>query len=366
MKRLLILLGFLLAFTAACTKAEVVVNENDGEQSPIPDSLLEEPTKKIHIFNADPSVFHFVSDWLTDTKILYVEKNNSIYQVKFFDIETGESSLVYEDESFITDVIVHPVEDYLLIHTSNQADAALLKVVSLEGAILHEMEIASSELSVNWNASDSQKILITAFHEDWTFDIFVFDGHDENLSIVDVEDPFPKWAGVNQIASINISEHALNGGKLQFLNLETDEISTSEIDNIVYFDTYGERLFIVTVPKDDLFTFSMNSLVGETISEWQMPAVSNYSEWVIPEVVWINEDYMLFKGTEKSGQLDELGSAYNLYAWEGTDYAKLLEGLGPEPLKCSPSGEYCLSGYTSEELIEKASGDRLEWIKFDE
>lgn len=364
MKKLLAVLGLVLIFATACSKDNPIVIEEDNEQPTV--HAEEKPDQPIHIFKANPSVFHFVGDWLTDTKILYVEKNGNVYQVNYFDIETGESGFLYEDESFITDIIVHPTKEYILIHTSNQSDAAILKVLTTDGTVIHEMEIASTELSVNWNTVDPQKILITAFHEDWSFDIFVFDGHDENLFIANIDDPFPKWAGADQVASIVYAEHALDGGTLQFLNVSNNRITFSDSEDIVYFDAFGDRLFTAKAPVNELFTFSISSLDGTLISEWQMPAVSNYSEWVIPEVEWIDENHMLFKGAQKGGQLDEIGQAFSLYTWTEEGNSTVMEGMGAEPLKCSPSGKYCLSGYTSEDLIEKSTGEKRTWIQFGE
>ena len=363
MKRVVMLLGLMLIFITACSSEKPTTVDVDNEDPIL--QVEEDSNQSVHSFKANPSFFHFVGDWLTDSKILYVEKNE-IYQVNYFDIETGESGMIYEDTSFITDIIVHPSQEYILIHTSDQSDVASLKVLTTEGAIMHEMEIASTEITVNWNPVDAQKLLITAFHEDWTFDIFIFNGHVENLFIVNIDDPFPKWAGTDQVVSIFFTEHLLDGGNLQFLNVENDEITYSESGDIIYFDTYGDRLLTVKAPVNDLFTFSMSSLDGKVISEWQMPAVSNYSEWVIPEVEWINENHMLFKSAQKSGQLDDIGQSFNLHEWIDGVSSTVMEDMGAEPLKCSPTGKYCLSGYTSEELIEKDTGVKQNWIYFEE
>lgn len=364
MKRVLLLLGLMLILITACSSEKPITLDLDSKDPIVQEE--EDSFQSVHSLKADPSLFHFVGDWLTDSKILYVEKNERLYQVNYFDVETGDSGIIYEDPSFITDIIVHPSQEYILIHTSDQSDVAILKVLTTEGTVIHEMEIASTEITVNWNSVDAQKLLITAFHEDWTFDTFVFNGHTENLYVVTIDDPFPKWAGINQIVSIFYTEHILDGGNLQFLNVENDEITYSESEDIIYFDSYGDRLLTVNAPNNELFTFSMSSFDGQVISEWQMPAVSNYSEWVIPEVEWINENHILFKGAQKGGQLDDIGQSFNLHEWIDGVSSKVMEGMGAEPLKCSPTGKYCLSGYTSEELIEKDTGVKQNWIHFEE
>ena len=224
MKRIVILLILaLIALTGCTTKKETVEQpEIEKPNEPI-DGPINEPDeenivspKPLPIFKADPSSFHFIADWLTDSKILYVEKRNGVYQVKSYNLETGESNLVYEDESFITDIIVHPSMNYLLVHTSDQSDLAIVKVISMDGVVRHQVEINSTELAIEWNDLDPEKILFTAFHEDWSFDLFVFDGHTESLSVIEMDDPFPKWIGDSRIANIVFSEHPLDGGKYKF------------------------------------------------------------------------------------------------------------------------------------------------------
>ena len=47
-------------------------------------------------------------------------------------------------------------------------------------------------------------------------------------------------------------------------------------------------------------------------SEWTMPVISNYSEWVIPEIEWGSNETVFLPAPEKGGQLDELQSPYRL------------------------------------------------------
>jgi len=318
-----------------------------------------------HVFKADPSNFHFMANWLNDTQILYVVKDNGLYKVNYFDIKTGETKLVYEDSSFIVDVLVHPSGDYLLIHTSDHPNSAVIKIVKLDGTVEHQVEIVSTELSMEWNRENPEKILFTAFHEDWSFDLFAYDGSDDNLSIVKLDDPFPKWAGDNKIFSMLFHEHPLDGGDVQKFQLDTEKVETAGIGNVIYFDVFKDLIGIVQTIDSDVFTYTIRKLDGEVISEWTLPAVSNYSEWVVPPIVWLDRNRLIVKGAEKDGQLDEMGAGFNLYLFEEGNPDLIIKGLDEGPLKCSPSGQYCLNGYTSEELIDINAKETFKWIEFD-
>lgn len=354
----------LLMLLVGCTKTPENFEEKLTEKETLqPEEEITNPLPDRQL-KADPSNFHFIADWLSETDILYVEKSNGIYQVKRFNIETGESQVVFEDDAFIINIWVHPSEEYLLIHTSEQYDAAIVKMMSLDGRVLHEVEIASTELEVEWNSIDPQKILFTAFHEDWTFDIFAYDGHLEDLSIVDVEDPFPKWFGRNQIVAAKLNDHPLDGALVEVVSVASDEREVLAEKHIVYMDTFRESILLVEAPIDGLFTYKLKSAKGSVYAEWQMPAVSNYSEWVIPEIEWIDETTVIATGSEKQGQLDDLAGQYNLYLVANGKLQKTYGNLDNSLLKCSPSGTRCLIGQTSEEIVEMSTGKRYRWIDF--
>jgi hypothetical protein len=363
MRRIIGLLFTIIIIMYGCSeKSELPTVEPHKEEPPdIVEESVESPTPRV--FKADPSSFHFIADWLTDTQILYVVKDNGLYKVNYFDIETGESKLVYEDTSFIIDVLVHPSRDYFLIHTSDHPNSAVIKIVSMDGTVEHQVEIDSTELSIEWNRDNPEKILFTAFHEDWSFDLFAFDGSDDSLSIVELDDPFPKWAGTNKILSILFQEHPLDGGDIQMFDLDTEEVVKTGIGNVIYFDVFDDSIGVVQTIESDAFTYTVRKFDGEIISEWTLPAISNYSEWVVPSMEWLDGNRLIVKGAEKSGQLDEMSAGFNLYLFQEGNPELLFKGLDDGPLKCSPSGQYCLNGYTLDELIDTKTKKKYKWIE---
>ncbi|MCM3710895.1 hypothetical protein [Sporosarcina luteola] len=365
MKRIWYLLVVSVFIMSACSEQKEHSSlQPDSEE---PSDLVEKPAEPSnpHVFKADPSRFHFIADWLTDTQILYVEKDEGEYKVNYFDIETGESGLVYKDDSFIIDVLVHPSRDYLLVHTSEQANAAVVKVIGMDGTIQHQAEISSTELSIEWSRENPDKILFSAFQEDWSFDLFAFDGLDDSLSIVNFDDPFPKWAGDNKIMGMLFNGHPLDGGEIRLFRLDTEEIETFEIDNAVYNDVFEDSMVVVQVIDPEAFEYTVRNLEGPIVARWTLPAVSNYSEWVTPSIEWLDANRLIVKGAEKSGQLDEMAAGFNLYLFEDGNLELLTKGLDAGPLKCSPSGRYCVSGYMSDELIDMKAKEKYKWIDFD-
>ena len=101
-------------------------------------------------------------------------------------------------------------------------------------------------------------------------------------------------------------------------------------------------------------------------AEWTMPAVSNYSEWVFPEIAWISDNTVFMPSPEEGGQLDDLTGPYRLTRIVDGQQEVLAEDITPSSLRCSPSGERCLTGYAADNIIDAKTGEQTIWIRFSE
>lgn len=279
---------------------------------------------------------------------------------------TGAIDTIYEDPSIIIDVLIHPSKDFLLIHTSDNPLSATVKILSMEGSVEDEVVVESSELGIEWNDSDPSRILLTAFHEDWSFDLFLYDGHEDYLELVDLEDPFPKWFGKDLIASGHIEDHALDGGTIEIYDPATGNQRDLELADIVYFDTYRDNLLAVQVDEKEEAIYTWMETDGTIRHQWKMPAVSNYSEWVIPEMAWVSDDEMFMTSPEIGGLIDEMQSPMQLIQMKGTQQKVVADEVEAVKPRCSPSGNRCLTGFTSETLIHTETGEKETWLSFPE
>ncbi|MFD1926566.1 hypothetical protein ACFSFY_00565 [Sporosarcina siberiensis] len=322
----------------------------------------------VHTLTSDQGKFHFIADWLTDTSILFVEKDQNKYFLKIFDFETGDIAILFEDTSVIADVKIHPSKELILLHTSNNPTSATIKILGLDGILKDEITVESSELSIEWNDLDPSLILLTAFHQDWTYDVFLYDGKslDNGFGLIDIGNPFPKWAGKGSILTNSLDEHPLDGGSLNIYDLATDKWIASELTDIVYVDTYEESILVVRIEDNETAHYSITNLDGTVTADWQMPAVSNYSEWIIPEINWVTGNTVILATHDLGGQLDVLDEPYRLTR-VSDGQQKLLEGnVTPSLLRCSASGERCLTGYSAEILINTVTGEEKVWLKLTE
>ncbi|MHA6259496.1 YqgU-like beta propeller domain-containing protein [Sporosarcina sp. CAU 1771] len=365
MRRLLYFLIVTLLLMGGCVAKTEDVEEPIQPLEPIEENPIKEEVE-LKTLQTNTSKFHFVADWLSDFEVLFVEKESNFYYVKSFNLETGKIEIIHKDISIIADVLIHPSKEYILLHTTDNPTSAVLKILSLDGTIHHEITLESSELAIEWNDLDPSLVLLTAFHQDWSFDVFLYNPDEEVLKLIESGDPFPKWYGTDRIV-INLFEgHPLDGSTLMLLNMNTGEEEITDLTNIVYLDTYGNSLLTVKVDGEQKAIYTLIDVEGNPTVEWFNPAVSNYSEWIFPEFSWISEDKLFMSSPDEGGQLDELTSPYRLFHIVDGE-KKVVADVGLSTfLRCSPEGTKCLTGDFGENLIDIPLGEKNRWIHFDE
>ncbi len=360
---MVITFSIIVALLAGCTKNLEEEKPLQGIGDSLDHDLPEEVDVVAQTMAVDPAQFHFVGDWWSDTEIVFVEKVDGIYYIKTYDIQTGDIQALYAESSLVVDVFVHPSEKLLLVHTAPDTTAATVKIVSVEGRVLDEIAVSSSEIAIEWNDMDSALILLTAFYEDWTFDVFLYDGKKEQFGLTKIQDPFPKWRGTQKIVNEHFAEHLLEGGELYEYDLVTGEEKPLGLTEVVYFDTYQDHLLTVQILDEHIAHYNIIGESGTASSSWMMPAVSNYSEWVFPEPFWLSETKLLIPATEKGGQLDRLQQSFRIVRIEdGEQEVVGNEGHVTSRLVCSPNGQYCLTGNTLEKLIDVEKEQEMTWL----
>jgi len=344
-----------------CTqKIDGPVNQIHNKE---PTALVDEEFEQvIKTHRISPEKFHFVADWLTDTKIVFVETDGSIYFVKTFDVKTGKIDTLFEEASIIVDVLIHPSKNALLLHTSTDSASAIVKIIAADGAILDEVSIASSELEIEWSDLDPTLVLLTAFYQDWSFDVFLYDGKEGAINLILMEDPFPKWLGTDKIVSVTEVDGSLEGGNLLVYNRETNKRERSPLEKVLFVDTYEDSLLTVQLDEEENALHTISTQDGSVISSWTMPAVSNYGEWFFPEVSWISSETVILPSVKEGGQLEDLQESYVLVRVTGGQQQPLNKNVVLGPLSCSPDGEKCLTGFSKEHLIDMKTTDELVWL----
>lgn len=355
MKRILVLLGFVVFIIAGCTEKTEDNNEKNNEEKVPPNS--EKVEVDIQQFVADASTFHFVVDWLSDEEILFVEKQADIYRLKTFNIYTKDIRVLYEDKQIIADVRIHPVSNDLLIQTTASPTAATVKVISLEGVVLNEVSIESAELAIEWNDLDPAQLLLTAFYEDWSYDVFYFNGGSNDFSILPIEDPFPKWLGLGHF----VLADAMDKERLAIYDVQSGAKEFLEARSVLTFDTFKNALLIAQLTTDELVNYSIINENQDLVASWGMP-FSESEEWgTFPAFQWIDE----MSGMAIRPAIDEqsVETTYELVKFEGENETIIMEGLENTSLVCSPNQKLCLTGTGLAQILDLEEVTKTPWLQ---
>jgi hypothetical protein len=357
LKKIALVIGMSILLLVSCENPR---NKTVEEVQPREEVEVEVEVDNFKTLEVESSKFHFVVGWLNNSEIVFVEKEENEYNLKAFNVNTGKIVTLFKESMIIIDAIIHPNKEMIILHTSTDSTSANVKMISLEGIVLDEISIASSELAIEWNDLNPNLVLLTAFHQDWTYDVFLYNGKEKDLIELSLGDPFPKWLG-SQIVTVHIPDHPLDGGSLHLYDWASETVQPLPYDDIVHFDTYENSLLIVQIINEKA-EYKIINHDGTILNAWTLPAVSNYSEWVFPDISWIDHETIITLATKSGGELDNLSEPFMLVKLKSGEQVILNNDSNLTTLKCSPNGEKCLTGNSSEKLVDTIEQVEFPWL----
>lgn len=324
--------------------------------------------KILKTYSTANSTFDRVVGWVSETSLVIIERDRDEFQLYSYDVYSAEKLLITTVNKPITHVKIHPFKKHLAIIMSDNSLQATIKIVNIEGKTIDELTIESSEIFVDWNPTNVNLLLITAFNKDWTFDSFSYSSLTQEMTIVPTLHPILKWSSEDSLVVINwIAEDALLGGTISEISIPTSEVSESEDSGYIYFDMNKDLFVSVKIDQiNEEFVYHLTNVMTNEVKVYRMPALSNYSQWFVPEIFWTEEGSFLTYIASKPGLIDSFDGELQLAEFN-LDSQKIKD---PEfsymPLQCTPSGNQCLTGTRSEEIWNLGSGDIFKWLEITE
>jgi hypothetical protein len=191
-------------------------------------------------------------------------------------------------------------------------------------------------------------------------------GKTKEINRINTTDPFGKWGHDSTIQMINWSENdALSGGSLRELNSKTMSFQDSTDSTIIYVESYKEMNLIVRISEDQqLFLYTVINITDGNSATYEMPAISNYSQWFVPEIDWLDDGTIVTFVAKESGLMDTIPKDFTLVqlTHETTSNTSIWEGPY-EPFTCTPSGQLCLVGMELEGILNIGSNVLKPWIE---
>ncbi|WP_404428695.1 hypothetical protein [Sutcliffiella horikoshii] len=328
---------------------------NQEKQKPFnPSNFHNEPLKKLSLpFDQ----FTTVSEWLNDETILYIANEGTGSVVHSFDLISGETDVFYKSEELIMSVEANKTYDMYLVRSAVSATEGKLRVLSDKGEELAEWTFDNSiDLVYSWNPFSVQQLVVSSFKEDWSYDTFLLDVHNKSMVKKDVADPFVQWLPNEEIGFIDWNHEMPDlEATLYAENLGTEEKRELK-ESVVMFHTYDNLL--ITVGSVDDVGIASYSFYGfpelKEIQTYKAPLLTSYSNYFIPYYDFVDNTKMFYTfESSRAGNADGYSDGFQLVSFDSTSGEKkvLAKELENTPLKCSPSGVYCLYGYQLEQII---------------
>ncbi len=341
-------------------------NEPEEEEAVLPEELPTTPTAEIPSLQFPISEFHSVIGWLSDDEILFTLLNDGEWTVQSYSISTKNWRTIYTSSFPIIQGYVHPTKETILLHTSNSSSSAEVQIIHKNGQLVQSLSFESAELYLDWHPTNADLIAFTAFYEDWTYSAFVYDGSTQNLTEIEVENPFVKWYDEEQLMVFKWSESSLDGSELMLYSIKDKTVKETGITHLLDVLVSGDSILYVQInePKKQYEYRLLQQDTGKSF-EWTSPAVSNYSEWVMPSISMDFEGALIAIKSIEAGNQDEFNS-------KGIISSISLEGINDlgeinaQPIDCAPNGKVCLGGYEKENWIQLDLLKEQTWITFEE
>ncbi|WP_433743133.1 hypothetical protein [Falsibacillus pallidus] len=323
-----------------------------AEPASPPESEIDKKPVKLQINDAQ---FQRFVGWLDNRSLLYLSQHGDQSQLFLYDLFKGTSTLLYSDAAPIVDILPSPDNKMIMVHTAPFTYQAKLVFLDLQGDHLYSVDIDSFELAYDWNNWDSEKLAVTAFDEEWNFQVYIVDWKQKKLQPIESGQPLLKWFGKDILLAQDWQkdEQSLDAPIIKY-SLQTIPQATLEKDNVFQFNVLGRSLMTISEIKKNEALYEFTDAEKNVLFSFSVPSITQYSDWLVPYYDFNEEteDFLSFVPHE-SGAIDEYAGGYKLvdYNLQKKSSDVLFDQLDNEPLKCSPDGAMCLYGYQLEKLI---------------
>jgi hypothetical protein len=355
-----LLLLFLLVFVG-CEKEKSSISQppvNQNTKVEINSQILTARDLKENLpIPIEEGEFEKVYGWMDGRTIVYSTNIQNYSNVYAYDLAEGKNQLIKKVESSISSLHISPSGEYLLIRSSVSPTEMMISVIQKSGEELYSEKIEASDVAIEWNLYNEQRVLISTFTEDWQSQSFDLSIADKKRTEIEVSNPFSYWYSENGLIYLNWNQNDLS----LFANVFTKDLSSQVekevLSSIFQMDAFKRSIMTIKIDQDPLSEASYHFYDQElkSIGSFKTPVLTRFSDWLIPYYDY-NEKKNTFISFQpiENGEVSTYNQGFQLFKYElnRNEKKSIMEGLENEPLSCSPEGDVCLYGYYFEKLID--------------
>lgn len=306
---------------------------------------------------SDEYQFESSYGWLDNNTIIYSASKDDQHYLFSYHLTTKKQKELFKTSEMLVEASVSPQKKYILVYTTSENQFANVHMLTSTGDEQYSTSIPSSEISFSWNEFDENQLLLDCFNEDWSYRTFVIQIDKKELSEIQSPQPFAQWKSKNALVYLQWDEDKPQlSAPLVTSHVGQQHINTL-YDDIITFKASKNVLFTIQEIAGDMnnVLYVFYDWQGKELHSIKLPAISSYSDWMIPsyDLIEPSQSLITFEpyGPALIDQYDQLFQL-SLYNWKTGEKRVLKEKIEAAPLKVSPEGDKSLYGNKLEQLIE--------------
>lgn len=329
----------------------------DKEEMPAPDEPHADPEEPADVprISADIGENPQVMGFDAEGRILAASSGTAGGSVLYaVDMEKGTAEEIVRTELVITEAQSHP-SGRLLLRLEAGEGQAHLRLIG-EGTAEEDVIVESHDIAWAWNPDDWTELYITAFDENWDYDVFLSDASSGSLEAVEDAGPFPVWTEAGGVVEILDDGNLEDGGTL------VDGSGKVISENVLEFSTDGMMFAIAKASGDGSIDYMIGSGNGDWMSVFTLPAGEQWLGLLPAKIEPAGPGRF---ATLLPAETDAVAgvSKWRPAVISKRGIMKSSAVVDSPVMTCSPKASVCLSGAMGEMLFDASDGTLINWLE---
>ncbi|MYL33479.1 hypothetical protein GLW05_07695 [Pontibacillus yanchengensis] len=352
MKKAILLLLFLLIMTACNQLERRALMHHDNTMSLEDKQKMKSSIKTI----VEPDLVQ-VQTWLDDQTVVYTRSLYEETELVSYNIVTGKKEVIYISQEPISKVVTSTNQTYLFLEATGKQNQTVLTIINQKGEELYSTEKHVQKVTVAWNPFVEEKGLLSLYLGAQQTKVVPFDVNQSKLFEAIPVNPYVRWLSPSQVVyfewgegmnlQADVYQYTIQNGKKQVHSHQVNGFEAS-------VDSY---LLLKVNAEQEQMQFQFHDKETKKLqSSFTIPMLqSNSGYYWTPSYEWHEKTNTLYTYAPKyAASLFEYEESYKLITYNPKEDIKrvIQNNVEHTPIKCSPSGKYCLMGYQSTKLID--------------